>query len=63
MVKLLLWGIVAYIAYMYFRPRLAIEDKPREKVKEEDDYVTIRIPKNKKPKSDADKYTDYDEVN
>ena len=49
MVKLLLWGLIFAIGYFYLKPRLDA-GKPREDVLDDEDFITVKVPKKKKQK-------------
>jgi hypothetical protein len=62
MLKLLLWGFIFFIGYMYLKPKLDA-GQPREDVlDDDDDFITIKIPK-KKTKKDEEELTDFEEIN
>ena len=61
MVKLLFWGVVAFITYLYFSKTGLAQGKSKNEVLDDEDYTIVKIPKKKKPKSD-EKFSDYDEV-
>ncbi len=62
MLKLLLWGFIFFIGYMYLKPKLDA-GQPREDVlDDDDDFITIKIPK-KKTKKDKEELTDFEEIN
>jgi len=62
MLKLLLWGFIFFIGYMYLKPKLDA-GQPREDVlDDDDDFITIKIPK-KKTEKDEEELTDFEEIN
>lgn len=62
MVKLLLWGFILFIGYyMYLKPKLDA-GQPREDVLDDDDeYITIKVPKKNKKKQDEE-LSDFEEI-
>lgn len=60
MVKLLLWGLIFTIGYFYLKPRLDA-GKPREDVLDDEDFITVKVPKKKKQKEDEE-LTDFEEI-
>lgn len=60
MVKLLLWGLIFAIGYFYLKPRLDA-GKPREDVLDDEDFITVKVPKKKKQKEDEE-LTDFEEI-
>lgn len=63
MFKLLFWGSIAFIGYyLYFKPKLEAGKSRQDILDDDDDYVTIKIPKKKKEKSDSEKYSEFEEV-
>ncbi len=62
MVKLLFWGVVAFVAYLYFSQKgLDKGTSKNDTLDDDEDYMTIKIPKKKTKKSD-DEFSDYEEV-
>ncbi len=60
MIKLLIWGVIAYSVYsFYLKPKLNIGQKKNNSTDE--DYVIVKIPKKKK-KITKDDFSDYEEI-
>jgi hypothetical protein len=62
MVKLIFWGVIAFIVYLYFSKTGLGQGEPKNDVLDDQDYTIVKIPKKKKPKSDDDDFSDYEEL-
>jgi len=61
MIKLIFWGILAFLGYtFYLKPKLDAGDK-QDDILDDEDYVTVKISKKEKSKSDKD-YSDFEEI-
>lgn len=60
MLKILFWGLIFAVGYFYLKPKLDA-GKPREDVLDDDDYITIKVPKKKRRKDDEE-LTDFEEI-
>ena len=61
MVKLLFWGVVALVAYLYFSKTGLGQGKSRNDVLDDEDYTIVKIPKKKDSKSE-ERFSDYEEI-
>jgi hypothetical protein len=61
MVKLILWGIIAFVAYLYFSQKGLGRGETKNDILDDEDYTIVKIPKKKKKTSDDD-FSDFDEL-
>lgn len=61
MVKLILWGVIAFVAYLYFSQKGLGRGESDSSVLDDEDYTIVKIPKKKKKQSDDD-FSDYEEL-
>jgi hypothetical protein len=62
MLKLLFWGVIAFVAYTYFSKKGLGNGASKNDVLDDEDYTIVKIPKKKKSKSDEDDFSDYEEL-
>ena len=60
MSKFLFWGLIFAIGYFYVKPMLDA-GKPHNNAQDDDDYITIKVPKKKKER-DEEELSDYEEI-
>lgn len=61
MLKLLIWGFIFFIGYMYLKPKLDAGNV-RDDILDDEDYITIKVPKNKKKNNEEEELTDFEEI-
>jgi hypothetical protein len=62
MIKLIFWGVIASIVYLYFSKTGLGQGESKNDVLDDEDYTIVKVPKKKKSESDEDNFSDYEEV-
>ncbi|MFT6148255.1 MAG: hypothetical protein ACJAUH_000936 [Saprospiraceae bacterium] len=61
MVKLLFWGVIAFVTYLYFSKIGLAQGESKNDALDDEDYTIVKIPKKKESKSEDD-FSDYEEI-